>query len=154
MEEGLKISVDPKYVEKVIDILEIRNPRFRKVPATHNIQTRVREASRCSCSRYRAALGCLLYIAPDRPDLQRAISWLARGMSAPTSKQMRNLKYLAEYAYYTRDYSLILRWRAPGVGLDITRERSQGTPWGVMGFEEVQLTRGVMGPGSAAGGDL
>ena len=48
------------------------------------------------------------------PDCQRAISLLVRGMTAPTEKQMKNLKYLADYMYATRDYTLVLRWTTPG----------------------------------------
>ncbi|CAE7224906.1 unnamed protein product [Symbiodinium natans] len=41
--------------------------------------------------RYRAALGCLLYISPERPDVQHCVGVLARGMSKPTVKQLNLL---------------------------------------------------------------
>ena len=114
--EGLKINVDPKYIEKVIKILGIVNPRHRKVPASTDLTGAddTEKLDELWSGRFRAALGCLLYLAPDRPDAQFTIGVLARGMSSPTSKQLRHVKYLAEYLYHTRDYSLILRWSHPG----------------------------------------
>ena len=114
--EGLKINVDPKHIEKVIKILGIVNPRHRKVPASTDLTGAddTEKLNELWAGRFRAALGCLLYLAPDRPDAQFTIGVLARGMSSPTSKQLRHVKYLAEYLYHTRDYSLILRWSHPG----------------------------------------
>ncbi|CAE7694538.1 unnamed protein product, partial [Symbiodinium microadriaticum] len=101
--EGLKINVDPKYVEKVIKILGIVNPRHWKVPASTDLTGAddTEKLNELWAGRFRAALGCLLYLAPDRPDAQFTIGVLARGMSSPTSKQLRHVKYLAEYLFHT-----------------------------------------------------
>ncbi|CAE7728347.1 RE2 [Symbiodinium sp. CCMP2592] len=114
--EGLRIVIDPKYVEKILQVLGISKPRSRKVPSTTDL-TALDETEKLDAmwaGRYRAALGCLLYLAPDRPDAQYTIGVLARGMSSPTAKQLSHVMYLAEYLYYTRDYSLVLRWSSPG----------------------------------------
>ncbi|CAE7765176.1 unnamed protein product [Symbiodinium sp. CCMP2592] len=113
--EGLRIVIDPKYVEKILQVLGISKPRSRKVPSTTDL-TALDETEKLDAmwtGRYRAALGCLLYLAPDRPDAQYTIGVLARGMSSPTAKQLSHVMYLAEYLYYTRDYSLVLRWSSP-----------------------------------------
>ena len=91
-------------------MLGISSPRARKVPSTTDLTEKLDEMW---TGRYRAALGCL-YIAPDRPDAQFTIGVLARGMSSPTVKQLKHVKYLAEYLYFTRDYNLVLRWSSPG----------------------------------------
>ena len=89
---------------------------MRKIPSTHGIQTldETPKLEEAQAFQYRAALGYLLYIALKRPDCQHAFSLLARNMTAPTEKQMKNLKYLAEYMYATRDYTLVLRWTTLG----------------------------------------
>ena len=114
--EGLRIVLDSKYVEKILQVLGISSPRARKVPSTTDL-TNLDETEKLDemwTGRYRAALGCLLYIAPDRPDAQFTIGVLARGMSSPTVKQLKHVKYLAKYLYFTRDYNLVLRWSSPG----------------------------------------
>ena len=132
VEEGLQISVDPKYLEKVVEILGITRPRSRKVPSTQEIRASDDSPplSPASAVQYRAALGCILYIAPDRPDCQHTVSMLARGMSKPSEHQMKCLKYLAEYLYSTRDYALTLRWSYPGRTLldESPRERPDEVP--------------------------
>ena len=114
--EGLQISIDPKYVEKVVSILGIAHPRSRKVPSTHEIRVNdnTEQLPPAMAGQFRAALGCILYIAPDRPDVQFTVSRLAQGMVNPTMHQWKCLKYLSEYLYSTRDYALVLRWSTPG----------------------------------------
>ena len=72
--------MDPKYVEKVIKILGIVNPRHRKVPASTDLTGAddTEKLNELWSGRFRAALGCLLYLAPDRPDAQFTIGVLAR----------------------------------------------------------------------------
>ena len=114
--QGLKVIIDPKYIEKMIGLLNLTHVRTRKVPSTHEITTAddSEPLSDADASVYRAVLGCMLYVAPDRPDCQHTISLLARGMATPTERQFRHLRYLAEYMYTTRDYFLILHWSYPG----------------------------------------
>ena len=116
VEDGLKIHIDAKYIEKVVSILGITNPRHRKVPATSDLTMKDESEylDEAHVGRYRAALGCLLYISPERPDVQHCVGFLARGMSKPTVKQLKHLRYLTEYLYATRDYCLVLRWSRPG----------------------------------------
>ena len=111
--DGLMISIDGRYIDKMVELLGLVK---RRVPATHELLTldESDELPTRQVTMYRAVIGCLLYIAPDRPDCQRAISVLARGMSRPTTKQLQNLKYLVEYVYHTKSYSLVLQWSYPG----------------------------------------
>ena len=104
--------IDPKYIEKIVDLLRIKHVRPRKVPSNHEITTadNTEKLDETRCSVYRAVLGCLLYVAPDRPDIQHTVSLLARGMSSPTERQYQHLRYAVEYLYTARDYHLVLHW--------------------------------------------
>ena len=73
-----------------------------------------RKLDETRCGAYRAVLGRLLYVAPDRPDVQHTVSLLARGMSSPSERQYPQLRYGVEYLYSTRDYCLVLHWTIPG----------------------------------------
>ena len=83
--DGLVISLDDKYLSKLCELLNITNPRHRRVPCTQDILGRDEspELSAAQASVYRAAIGSLLYISPERPDAQFAIGALARCMSRP-----------------------------------------------------------------------
>ena len=66
--EGLAMYSDPKYIDKILNVLEIKNPRKRKVPTnpewcTEDQSTALDERQH---GLYRMAVGGLLYIAPDR----------------------------------------------------------------------------------------
>eukprot|EP00959_Pyramimonas_sp_CCMP1952_P014739 312304-Pyramimonas_sp.AAC.1 len=45
--------------------------------------------------RYRTCVGKLLQLAGRRPDVQRGVGVLRRGMSGPTEKDLRTLKKMA-----------------------------------------------------------
>ena len=89
--------IDPKYIEKMVDLLGLKHVRPRKVPSNHEITTadNTEKLDETRCSVYRAVLGCLLYVAPDR-------------LSSPTERQYQHLRYAVEYLYTTRDYHLVL----------------------------------------------
>ena len=114
--DGLVISLDDKYLSKLCELLNITNPRHRRVPCTQDILGRDEspELSAAQASVYRAAIGSLLYISPERPDAQFAIGALARCMSRPTKKAWSQLYMLGEYLWHTRHYELTLRWTFPG----------------------------------------
>ena len=66
--QGLKVIIDPKYMEKMIGLLNLTHVRTRKVPSTREITTAddSEPLLDADASVYRAVLGCMLHVAPDR----------------------------------------------------------------------------------------
>ena len=115
-EDGVTINLDPKYLDRVCEILGIVNPKRRRVPCSQDIlaSDESAELPAAQASKYRAAIGSLLYISPERPDCQFCIACLARYMSRPTVRSWNHLRHLSEYLVSTKEYSLCLRWSFPG----------------------------------------
>ena len=115
-ESGIEIKVSAKYLDKIIETLDIKRIRTRKTPCSIEISKpdTSQELDDEWSSRYRAAVGSFLYLSPERPDCQWAIAHLARGMRAPTMKLYQHAIHLAEYLHCTRDVCQVLRWSYPG----------------------------------------
>ncbi|CAE7362239.1 unnamed protein product [Symbiodinium sp. CCMP2456] len=124
--DGLVIRLDEKYLNKVCEHLNITNPRHRRVPCTQDILGKddSPELPVAQASLFRAAIGSLLYISPERPDAQFAIGALARCMSRPTKKAWDQLRTLGEYLWHTRHYELTLKWTFPGRSMLDERQMS------------------------------
>ena len=128
--EGLAMYSDPKYINKILNVLEIKNPRKRKVPTnpewcTEDQSTALDERQH---GLYRMAVGCLLYIAPDRCDIQFGVSMLARKVQSPTTRDMKFLKHLVEYVATTIDYHLVMKWGCPGKSVRDRRDSAEAHP--------------------------
>ena len=115
-DEGLEITLDPKYIDRVCELLNVVNPKRRRVPCSQDILSRDDSdpLSESQTSKFRGAIGSLLYVSPERPDAQFAIACLARSMSKPTKQAWRHLYALADYLWHTKHYKLLLRWTFPG----------------------------------------
>ena len=114
--EGLVVSLDHKYIDRVCDLVGVVNPKRRKIPCSQEILSddNSPELPVEQASKFRGAIGSLLYVSPERPDVQFAIACLARCMSKPTQKAWQQLYVLAEYLWHTKHYELTLKWTYPG----------------------------------------
>ena len=87
--EGLAMYSDPKYIHKIMSVLGIQNPWKRKVPTSPEWCTEDHSALLDDHHHglYRMAVGGLLYIAPDRCDVQFGVSMLARKVQSPIQRE-------------------------------------------------------------------
>ena len=99
----LKISSDPKYSNKLCELLNLWKRKPKQTSST-SAWTEVDNSpalSEAAASNYRSAVGVLLYLAHDRPDIQFATRHLATGVSAPTKAKQKQLEHLALYVQAT-----------------------------------------------------
>eukprot|EP00974_Lingulodinium_polyedra_P120302 11174482-Lingulodinium_polyedra.AAC.1 len=54
-------------------------------PTAEDLEAAVPLTDPAGISLYRSCVGVALYIGPDRPDIQNAVRYLARFLSAPTA---------------------------------------------------------------------
>ena len=59
-------------------------------------------------SRYRQAVGVMLYVGSDRADCQYGIKLVSLHMAAPTDGPLRLVRHLAKYMVGTEDMSVVL----------------------------------------------
>ena len=110
LEGGIICRPDPIHIKKLVELVLSGRWRMRKVPCEKGV-TDVDNSSlldAASASEYRQAVGRLLYLNPERPDIQFTVSCLASKMSAPTKSSWSHLKRLVEYLAATEDYGLML----------------------------------------------
>ena len=90
-DDGILMQPDPKYLAKMMKLLGLVKPRSRKVPCAPEI---------CSPditpaldikphAVFRACVGGLLYLSPDRCDIQLTESMLARKVQSPSERLPR-----------------------------------------------------------------
>ena len=115
-EDGILMQSDPKYLTKMLKLLNLTKPRSRKVPCAPEICspdiTPALDTQRHAV--YRACVGGLLYLSPDRCDIQFTVSMLARKVQNPSERDFRALKHLVEYLWATESYGVMLKWTCVG----------------------------------------
>ena len=110
----LRISIDPKYVKKLTEVLQLDKKQSRKpkqTPCTSSSSEPDNSAALApaEAATYRSAVGMLLYVAHDRPDTQFSVRSLSCGMKEPTEKKFKELQHLALYMKGTADYVAVFK---------------------------------------------
>ena len=95
-----RIFIDPKYVKKLTEVLQLDKKQSRKpkqTPCTSSSSEPDNSAALppAEAATYRSAVGMLLYVAHDRPDIQFSVRSLSCGMKEPTEKKFKELQHLA-----------------------------------------------------------
>ena len=67
--------------------------------------------------KYRTAIGILLYIPGDRPDIQFTVNVLSSGLTATTKRQQKQLGHLILYLIGTRDFHYVFSGKAVGTSV-------------------------------------
>ena len=104
----LRISIDPKYVKKLTEVLQLDKKQSRKPKQTPCASSSSESDNSAApappeAATYRSAVGVLLYVAHDRPDIQFSVRSLSCGMKEPTEKKFKELQHLALYMKGTAD---------------------------------------------------
>ena len=110
----LRISIDPKYVKKLTEVLQLDKKQSRKpkqTPCTSSSSEPDNSAALApaEAATYRSAVGMLLYVAHDRPDIQFSVRSLSCGMKEPTEKKFKELQHLALYMKGAADYIAVFK---------------------------------------------
>ena len=93
------VSANPKYKRKLEELLDGTSCKHKRTPLPSNhIKDQEEKASCAESFWYRQAVGLLLYVMQDRPDLQHALKTLASKMSQPGPGDVRALVHCAGFA--------------------------------------------------------
>ena len=114
--EGILIQPNNTYIPKLIALLKVSGRRKRGLPYHATLESYCPEndleserLSGESASLFRSALGLILYVAQDRPDIQFSTKVLATYMAHPCVKALAAIKHLALYLDGTSDVGILLR---------------------------------------------
>ncbi len=108
---GHEVTRNQELIDSVVNLMGVKGGKVMKVPGSTGSrpETDVLELlSKEEHTLYRMVVGKLLYIAPERPDMQYAVKERSRSLSAPTQEDFKELKKLARYLAGTMDAVLEL----------------------------------------------
>ena len=138
----LRISIDPKYVKKLSEVLQLDKKQSRKpkqTPCTSSSSEPDTSPALApaEAATYRSAVGMLLYVAHARPDIQFSVRSLSCGMKEPTEKKFKELQRLALYMKGAADYVAVFKKTKKGQSVLSTSNLSS-SQGGVPAEEEQQ----------------
>ena len=114
--EGVLIQPNNTYIPKLISLLKISGRRGRGLPYHSTLEAYNAELENENerlegeqAATFRSALGLILYISQDRPDIQFSTKTLATYMSRPCVKAMAAVKHLALYLASNEEGGILLR---------------------------------------------
>ena len=110
--EGVQLCMDPKYVDQMLELYNMKNCKPAVAPGTDTLRKHVENTEPLGPEdhkRYRRVVGQLLWLSNTRVDIMFAVKELSRGLSAPTQEHEAKVRHLLRYLSGTRHYAQELR---------------------------------------------
>ena len=107
--EGMTIAPSPNHIKKLLKVTGLNDDsKGRDTPITKPVVGGEDDdpLSAELWKDFRAAVGLLLYMSTDRPDIQYTVNELSSLMSKPTARGWEAVKHLVRYLLKTRNYAL------------------------------------------------
>ena len=107
--EGMTIAPSPNHIKKLLKVTGLNeDSKGRDTPITKPVVGGEDDEPLPAelWKDFRAAVGLLLYMSTDRPDIQYTVNELSSLMSKPTARGWEAVKHLVRYLLKTKDYAL------------------------------------------------
>ena len=111
------VKQEPKYVQKILEVLGLQNASSKPTVWPSGMSPQSDDEEPLSAeehSIFRSCTGIILYISPDRPEVQHASRRLSSKASAPCKQDLRCLKHVARYLKGTMDHETRFSATCPG----------------------------------------
>ena len=111
IENGIVIRPDKEHIKALAKVTNVENRKFRTTPGDSSFTKLSKDDEPMAdedVTKYRSAVGKILYIAPDRPDIQFVAQGLASLMQKPTKKAWRAMQHVSSYLLGTIDEGILL----------------------------------------------
>ena len=85
-EDGMVVTMSKKYIESLKSLLEVPENRFKKVPTSTAYEKMPKDETPLDAEKarkYRTAVGILIYISPERADVQASVRLLGSWVTKP-----------------------------------------------------------------------
>lgn len=106
---SLAIRSDKQHIKELAKLTKVEQRKCRSTPGDGNFNKLSKDDEPMDydeITTYRSADGKLLYIAPDRPDVQYIATGLAAFMQKPTKKSWQAMRHVSSYLLGTMDEGL------------------------------------------------
>ena len=113
--EGVLIQPNGAYIPKLVELLKLGKRRFKGLPHHPTLESYQADQQlrgllgEAESATFRSALGLILYMAQDRPDIGFATTVLSTSMSRPCEEAMSAVCHLALYLAGTEEGAVLLR---------------------------------------------
>ena len=137
-EDTIHIQQNPRHFDKLFDVMGISGSSHAKKVPCHEMINEPDTTSLLSAekaSKFRSAVGVLLYLACDLVECSYTIRGLAQYMSSPTERSWMMLRHLCLYLTKVRNNSLRLRaaenglWHSPASDKGVVLEMFTDSDW-------------------------
>ena len=116
----LSVCIDPKYIQKLEELFRLTHRKPKAAPCGNDILKVDPNPVYLYAEdhkKYRTAMGVLLYISGDRPDIQFTVYVLSSGLTAPRKRQQKHLEHLILYLIGARDFHYVFSGKAVGASV-------------------------------------
>ena len=120
VEGGIFIKQDKKHIQKLVELTGMFKPVGKPTPSPANPRKCTDETllEVEMYAKYRTAIGVLLYLGPDRPDILYAVKVLSSRTTTPRKHEWKLLCHLVRYFKEHDSYGLLVTPSWPGRTLD------------------------------------
>ena len=111
VENGITVRADSEHIRELAKLTHVEKLKPRTTPTDHNFTKLSKDdepMEESEVTRFRSAVGKLLYIAPDRPDIQFVSQGLAALMQRPTKAGWKYMKHVSSYLLGTIGEGILL----------------------------------------------
>ena len=111
IDEGMLVSMSSKYIRSLVDLLELNGKKPKKTPMSPSFNKVCIDETPLSpedCVRFRTAIGILIYISPERGDIQGAVRFLGGRVCSPRRGDFKELQHVVLYLSGTKSYCQLL----------------------------------------------
>ena len=147
---GIKLIPEGKYVDKIVEILNLQKSGIKRTPLPSTIQYPESDEplQGSDYQLYRSVLGLMLYMSADVPELHFAARLFGSHCSSPTVYDLRLMKHVGKYLKGRGELVVRLECSRPGRTMEqrlrgLDPEENHLEPQGCNGF----WTRSPFGSG-------
>ena len=117
---GIVVIPEQKYVEKLCSLLGLQKASPKPTPLPSSLVRPSADAELVGeeYNVYRSALGLLLYMSSDYPELHFGVRMLGSRCSAPTAYDMQLMRHVAKYLKGRENFVLKLSQTIPGTSFE------------------------------------
>ena len=104
VENGFIVRPDDSHIAELVKLTGVKSKKTKKTPTTtefNKLSNEDEELTGEDVKLYRSCVGKLLYLSPDRPDIQYVTQGLAGYMKSPTKRARQFVKHLVSYLHGT-----------------------------------------------------
>ena len=125
IDRGITIRPDKQHIKELARLTKVEQRKCRSTPGDGNFTKLSKEDDPLDYNDitvYRSAVGKLLYIAPDRPDVQYIAQGLAAFMQKPAKNSWQAMRHVSSYLLGTMDEGLLFEHGPKGRSMLNTEE--------------------------------